>query len=233
MTLRDCVWNPVPLNLILASGEVHLWCASLEQPPSLMEELKQALSANEQSRAERFHFERDRVHFILARGLLRKILGNYLKVEPLRLEFCSGPNGKPALAHPSGRSTIHFNLSHSHNLTLYAFSRDREVGIDLEYIRPIDEAEQIAERYFSQQARNALRDLPPDELYKQFFIYWTRMEAYLKARGDGLAGISDDHDITNWSIYDMLPAAGYISSLAVRASSIRIVCYEWKQKNDL
>jgi 4'-phosphopantetheinyl transferase len=228
MTLLECTWNPAPRELVLAPEEVHLWYASLEQPTSLVEQLMPTLSANERARAERFHFTRDREHYILARGMLRKILGNYLKVELGCLEFNAGPNGKPALIHRSSSSAIHFNLSHSHNLTLYAFSRDREVGIDLEYIRPIAEAEQIAERFFPQQARNVLRNLSPNELDKQFFIYWTRMEAYLKARGDGLAGISDDHDITYWSIYDLQPAAGYISALAVQASSIRVVCYEWK-----
>src|SRR5215471_4397564 len=223
MILPECAWNQAPVDLVLASNEVHIWHVSLEQPHSTVQQLSDTLSVDERVRAERYHFARDRQHFILARGLLRKILGSYMNVEPKLLEFCLGLYGKPALAYPSGSCVPYFNLSHSHGLALYAFTRDCEVGIDLEYIRPIEEAEQIAERYFSLQARNALRNLVPDELYKQFFIYWTRMEAYLKARGDGLAGLSDEHEITDakkssmkWSIQSYVPSSGYVATVAIQ-----------------
>ena len=237
MTLLDCAWSLPPADLVLSHDEIHIWRAFLDQPLSLVEQLAQTLSADEHARAERYHFAYDRHHFIVARGLLRSILGNYVHVEPDHLQFNSGPHGKPALAQTSSRNVLRFNLSHSQGLALYAFTRDREVGIDLEYIRPIAEAQQIAERYFSVQVRNTLRNLPPAELSRQFFIYWTRMEAYLKARGDGLTGLSEEHELakrsgarintSNWSVYDMVPAAGYVASLAVQASSIRFLYYEW------
>ena len=228
MTLLDCAWSLPPADLVLSHDEIHIWRAFLDQPLSLVEQLTQTLSADESARSERYHFAHDRRHFIVARGLLRNFLGNYVHVEPGHLQFNSGPRGKPALAQTSRSNVLRFNLSHSQGLALYALTRDREVGIDLEYIRPIAEAEQIAERYFSLQVRNALRNLPPAELSRQFFIYWTRMEAYLKARGDGLTELSNEHEITNWSIYDMMPAAGYIAALAVQEDNIRIVYYEWE-----
>jgi 4'-phosphopantetheinyl transferase len=240
MTLLDCAWSLPPVDLVLSGAEIHIWRAFLDQPLSLVEQLAQTLSAEERARAERYHFAHDRQHFIVARGLLRSILGNYVHVEPDHLQFNSGPHGKPALVQTSSRNVLRFNLSHSHGLALYAFTRDREVGIDLEYIRPIAEAQQIAERYFSVQIRNALCNLPPAELSRQFFIYWTRMEAYLKARGDGLTGLSEEHEsakrsgarinIPNWPIYDMMPAAGYVAALAVQEENIRIVYHEWSGK---
>jgi 4'-phosphopantetheinyl transferase len=228
MTLLDCVWSPPPADPVLSHNEIHLWRASLDQPVSLVEQLGQTLSADERTQAERYHFARDRQHFIVGRGLLRKILGAYLGMEPGRLQFRPGPYGKPALV--SSGSAPRFNLSHSHGLALYAFTREREIGVDLEYIHPIAEAEQIAESYFSAQANDTLRNLPPSERYEQFFTYWTRMEAYLKARGDGLTGLSQEHDEschTSWSIQSFIPAPGYRAALAVQRHDSCIVCYQW------
>ena len=254
MTLLNCAWSPAPADLVLSHDEIHIWRASLDQPLSLIERLAQTLSADERARAERYYFVHDKQHFIVARGLLRRILGNYTNVEPGHLEFFSGPNGKPALAQTSSEYTLRFNLSHSHDLALYTFTQNQEVGIDLEYIRPIQEAKQIAERYFSLQERNTLRTLPSTELDKHFFTYWTRMEAYLKACGDGLRGI-DDYELmkdnsnsASWSIQSLIPAPGYVAALAVLAGFIgdaghyaevwgyppttpllRVLYYEWEQ----
>jgi 4'-phosphopantetheinyl transferase len=226
MTLLDCAWSPPPADQVLSHDEIHIWRAFLDQPLSLVERFAQMLSADERARAERYYFGQDKQHFIVARGLLRSILGNYANIEPGHLEFFSGPHGKPALAQTSSRYALRFNLSHSHGLALYAFTRNQEIGIDLEYIRPIQEAQQIAERYFSLQERNILRNLPSPELDKQFFTYWTRMEAYLKACGDGLGGI-DDYELTknnsnsaSRSIQSLIPAPGYVAALAVLAGFI-------------
>ena len=109
------------------------------------------LHADERARAERFHFQSDREHFIVARGALRAILGFYLKRAPECLSFRYSSHGKPALALESGEDPIHFNMSHSHGVALYAVTCGREVGIDLEFIRSDLEVEQIAERFFSRQ----------------------------------------------------------------------------------
>ncbi len=193
MTLLDCIWNSPPADLVLPHDEIHVWCASLDQPPSLVAQLVQTLSADERLRAERYHFARDRQSFIISHGLLRMILAGYLDMEPGRLQFCYGPYGKLALAETSNCCTLQFNMSHSHKLALFAFARDREVGVDVEYIRTIPEAKQIAEHYFSEQEREILHSLPLSRMYEQFFTYWTRLEAYLKASGDGLAG-ADKHE---------------------------------------
>ena len=112
-----------------------MWRSILDQTPSQIRTLQQNLAADEQARAERFYFARDRGHFIVARGVLRAILGRYLSRAPERLSFCYGSHGKPALADAFDGNAIRFNLSHSHGVALYAVTRGREVGIDLERIR--------------------------------------------------------------------------------------------------
>jgi 4'-phosphopantetheinyl transferase len=253
MKLPDCTWSQPPAHLALPRDEIHVWCASLDQPPARVTDLEQTLSLDERSRAQRYRFARDRQHFITRRGLLRQMLGDYLGIEPGSLRFRSGPYGKPELAEMPGAYTPHFNVSHSHDLALFAFARDSEVGVDIEYVRPVAEAEQIAGRYFSAQEKDTLRDLPPERMYEQFFIYWTRLETYLKASGLGLAGaesqgllppddasraaLLQEHEAQSLyePIYSMQPAPGYVAALAVQAraaaalpsSSMRVVYWEW------
>src|SRR5260370_5815636 len=225
MKLPDCVWSLPPAHLVLPRDEIHVWRASLDQPPACVAALEPTLSLGECSRAERYRFARDRQHFIIRRGLLRQMLGDYLGIEPARLHFHTGPYGKPELAEIPGAYMPHFNVSHSHEFALFAFARDHEVGVDIEYVRPVVEAEQIAGRYFSAQERDALRNLPPDRMYEQFFIYWTRLEAYLNASGAGLAVaesqglLSPEHTARPLyaPIYSIQPALGYVAALALQA----------------
>ncbi len=242
MKLPVCTWSPPPARLALPRDEIHLWWASLDQPPACVAALEQTLSLDECSRVQRYRFAHDRQYFIIRRGLLRQMLSDYLDVEPGSLRFHSGPYGKPALAEIPGAYMPHFNVSHSHELALFAFARDREVGVDIEYVRPVADAEQIAGRYFSAQERDALRNLPPDRMYEQFLIYWTRLEAYLKASGMGLAGAESQGLLSPENtarslygpIYSMQPAPGYVAALALQAkaaalalTSVRVVYWRW------
>ena len=141
MKAFDSLWGLPPSDLALSSDHIHVWCASLDQPASCVQQFAQSLSADERVRAERFHFEQHRNRFIAGRGLLRMILSYYTGIEPSRLQFCYGSRDKPALVETSGGGTLRFNLSHSQGLALYAVTRNREIGVDLERIRPISEAE--------------------------------------------------------------------------------------------
>ncbi|MBV8883220.1 MAG: hypothetical protein JO235_04370, partial [Chroococcidiopsidaceae cyanobacterium CP_BM_RX_35] len=129
-----CKWEHPPPELTLLSKDIHVWRASLDQPISCVQQLAQTLCAEEGTRAERFYFEQDRQRFIVGRGLLRAILGRYLSVEPSQIQFHYGPRGKPALSLACGGSWLRFNLSHSQGLAVYAVTRDREIGIDIEHI---------------------------------------------------------------------------------------------------
>ena len=169
---------------------------SLDQTQSQIQSFLHTLAADEQARAERFHFERDREHFIVARGVLRAILGRYLNRAPERLSFCYGAHGKPALAGEAGADAIRFNVSHSHGVALYAVTRGREVGIDLERIRFDLAVLEIAERFFSRREVATLRTLPTEAQRQAFFRCWTRKEAYIKARGEGLSLPLDQFDVS-------------------------------------
>ena len=184
------------VTIELGSNEVHVWRALLDELPPQIDSFLHTLATDEQSRADRFYFQRDRERFITAHGVLRAILGLYLNRAPKCLSFCYSSHGKPALAWESGGDAIRFNMSHSHGVALYAVTRGREVGIDLEFIRRDLEVEQIAERFFSRRETATLRALPADLRKYAFFLCWTRKEAYIKARGEGLSLPLDQFDVS-------------------------------------
>jgi 4'-phosphopantetheinyl transferase len=184
----DHVWGRSPADLRLARDEVHVWRASLSLPAARVQDLRRTLAADELSRAERFHLPNDRQRFIAARGVLRAILGRYLKVEPGQIHFCYSAYGKPALDSGAGHDAgLHFNLAHSGQLALYAVAPSRRIGVDLERIRADLDYEQIAEQSFAPHERGALRAVPAHLKPEAFFNCWTRKEAYVKARGEGLS----------------------------------------------
>ena len=247
MLQQNVLWGPPPAELALPDNEVHVFCACLDQPASRLQELAQTLSESERIRAERFHFEKDRKRFIIARGLLRTILGCYLDIEPSRVQFCYGSYGKPALAETSGPSALRFNLSHSHFLALYAVTNQREIGVDIEHLRPMREAEQIAKRFFSARENAVFRELPPSQKDEAFFNCWTRKEAYLKAIGSGLAEPLEQIEVTlapgeparllsipgathtaeRWFLQHLMPASSYVGALAVEGHNWHLECWHW------
>ena len=116
------VWNSPPVDPALQPGEVHVWRAFLDNYASRLADLRSSLSEDERSRAGRFHFARDQVHFTVGRGFLRSIVARYLRQEPAQLRFGYGSNGKPFLATPLGNRSLQFNLSHSHGIALLALA---------------------------------------------------------------------------------------------------------------
>jgi 4'-phosphopantetheinyl transferase len=180
-------------DLTLRADEVHVWHAHLEEHDP--DSLKLLLTEDEIARADRFHFAKDRNHFVVARGLLRKLLGRYVGVSAADLRFAYADKGKPALAKPQG-SLLHFNLAHSHGRAIYAFSIGRELGVDLELKRKGFTGDQIAERFFSPAEVALLATVPVKLKQQAFFDCWTRKEAYIKARGDGLSMPLDEFDVS-------------------------------------
>lgn len=245
-------WSRPPKKLSLAANEIHVWRAGLSLKASYLHGLKQILSADEQARAERFYFRKDREHFIAARGLLRVILGRYLNMEPSRLRFRYNPYGKPDFAGESGKNGLRFNLAHSQELVLFAITRGREIGIDLEYIRGDLADSQVAERYFSPREVEALRALPKDLQPLGFFNCWTRKEAYVKARGEGLTVPLDKFEVSlapgeppallhvenqpqecsRWSLEKLIPDPGYAAALVVEGHHWNLSCWQWPDEFD-
>lgn len=241
-TLR---WDAPPQEVIALKGEVHIWRVLLDE--SLVDEMRSTLSADECARADRFHFERDRNRFIVGRGSLRTILGAYLKKNPTELSFSYSRYGKPALEGQPVANHLSFNLSHANELALIAITRDRRIGVDIEFIRPDLASEQIAERFFSPHEVTALRALPQDVQSEAFFNCWTRKEAYIKAIGEGmslpldqfnvslapgsaaalLGNVRDAGEVSRWSLRELHPGAGYRAAVAVEGHGWELKCWQW------
>jgi len=146
------------------------------------------LDRAEQERAARFRRPEDRVRFLVGRAALRQVLGTWLDCDPAALRFRYGPHGKPLLD-GSEQTTSHFNLAHSGNLILLAFHPSRPVGVDVERLRPGLDWRPIARRVLPADAVSRLESLPPEQGDAAFLESWCRLEARLKASGEGLAGL--------------------------------------------
>ena len=243
-----CSWLAPPDVLTLIQDEIHVWCASLEMTPSQVKLLKQMLSTDELERAQRFHFQKDKDRFIVARGILRSILGRYLKMNPDKLKIYYGPYGKPALDEKTHGKSLRFNASYSHGLALFSFALDREIGVDLEYIRSDLSDGNIAAQFFSQREAVALNALPENVRQKAFFTLWTRKEAYLKAQGRGLSGDlkqlevfpvlgcpSESPEINGssqedspWLLMDLAVLPEYAAALAVEGHDLQFKFWQWE-----
>ncbi len=171
----------------LSAGEIRVWEFALELDAARARQVEAWLAPEELARADAFHFARDRAHFVAARGRLRELLGGCLGCAPAAVRFVVGSHGKPALAPGSAADDLRFNLSHSHGRALLAVTRGAEVGVDLEQIRDDVDAAGIVAGHFSPAERAGWERLPEARRCEAFFHGWVRKEAYVKARGEGLA----------------------------------------------
>jgi 4'-phosphopantetheinyl transferase len=239
-------WCDAPECPVLAEGVVHVWRADLSLDRARLLELWQSLSDDERERARRFHFDRDRESFIAARGALRDILSRYTGTAPGLLRFSYDGYGKPALSEAAG-GRLRFNVSHSHGLALYAVTAGREVGIDLEFVREDFASLEVAAHFFSPQEVSALRSLPPEELADAFFDCWTRKEAYIKVRGEGLSyplhlftvslkpgepaallSTEDDpREAARWFLRGLSAGEGFRAAVAVEGTPLSLSCWRW------
>jgi 4'-phosphopantetheinyl transferase len=237
-------WQPAAQPPALTADDVHVWRISLEISDAVLARLHETLAKDERQRADRYHFEKDRRHFVAGRGALRAILARYLEQHPQDVRFVYTNYGKPLLP---GAMALRFNLTHSHGLALLAVTHGRDIGVDLEHIRDNLEGEQLAERFFSPREAAALRALPPELRREAFFHCWTRKEAYIKANGKGLSLPLDQFDVTlcpgepaallatqhdpdearRWSMRSLVPNEGYVGALAVEGYSWRLWCGDW------
>ena len=156
---------------------VDIWCVALDAPDDAPRSL---LSIEEQQRADRFVFDRDRRRYVIAHAALRQLLARYTAAD---LTFTYGPRGKPALID----TEVRFNLAHSDDVALVAISTECEVGVDVERVRTISDLEAIANRYFCLRERAAIMACQGDARVLTFMRFWTRKEALLKLTGDGLS----------------------------------------------
>lgn len=239
------LWPPGNPGSPPAPGEVQVWLADLDRPPIPRQLLYPSLSPDERERAARFRFDVHRERFIAGRGLLRRILAPLLGVEPGEVAFRYGAKGKPFLARPE--SGLAFNISHSANGALFALSGGRELGVDLEALRPLSDADALVERFFHAREREVYARVPGEERLSCFYCGWTRKEAYVKARGDGLSlpttafevvlapegparmltFEAEPDEVERWSFAALEPARGFLGALAVEGPPADVVARFW------
>ena len=238
-------WQPPPAELALAGADVHVWRVALDPPAEAVAALADTLSGDERDRAARFHFDRDRIAFTVARGALRTLAGRYLAAPPAGLAFGYRERGKPYLTAPDG---LRFNVSHSGQRALLCFARDREVGVDIELRRELSDLRALARTAFSPAEYAALCRLPEAAHPDAFFACWSRKEAFIKATGEGVAQLAafdvslapgeparllrvdgEPPGAPRWSIHDLPAIPGYAAALVVErdGAAPRLACWDW------
>lgn len=236
-------------RMFIGQGEIHLWRARLERTPSFLSRLIQSLSSDEIERAESFRFESDRNQFIACRGILRMLLGIYLNAMPTSLQFCFGLHGKPYLKDVGMHTNLQFNLSHSDGLALYAVAEAANIGVDIERIRPLPEAEDIARQFFTSLEQTKIKQLPAADRAEGFLRFWTLKEAYLKASGTGIvqdlskpdvswsletsAGTfgskANEQEVEFWTLKTERPWPGYVGAIAIPGCGWEVKHLEWDE----
>jgi 4'-phosphopantetheinyl transferase len=234
-TATDHDWHSRAFN-VLENPLVDVVGVRLDATAEPSTVLWQLLSREERQRAGKFRYAQHRRHYIVARASLRRLLADRLRIAPRAVEFIETKHGKPRLAPVHGSADVEFNLSHSGILALYAFTRGRAVGVDVELIREIPDVDDLAERFFSVTETASIGALPLDRRSLAFLACWTRKEAFIKALGLGLSCPLDAFDVTidpdaparitriekridtvaNWTMQAFTPYHGYIAAVTYR-----------------
>lgn len=231
----------------LLEDEVHLWLAKLDSHNDQLDEWYRSLAPDECERASRFHFAKDRNRFVARRAILRQILGEYLGAESAAIQFAYDKYGKPSLRGGVRCARLRFNASHANCLALIGVCLGRDLGVDIEHVRPEFVRETIPEQFFAPSEVQILRALPPNQQVVAFFNCWTRKEAYIKAIGKGLSQPLDHFEVSlrpgepaailriagdepeagKWSLHALTPTTDYIAAVAVRNRSHCVRSWEW------
>lgn len=205
------------------------------------------LSSDELTRAGRFHFEKDRLHFARCRSALRFLLSRYLGIPAAEIRFENQPSGKPELAAQQNPRLLRFNVSHSAGLALIAVGVGQRIGVDIEKIRGDVDTTTLAGRFFSAREQTGLRALPDHLRVPAFFACWTRKEAFLKATGDGFSFPLSDFSVTThpdldprledikgnteagkqWFLADLSVVDGFRATVALERPYSRLETYAW------
>jgi 4'-phosphopantetheinyl transferase len=224
---------------MISQGDIHIWFASLDQPKSELRILQEHLNADESARADKIYDRLEKNRFVVARGTLREILGRYLGLRPCDVQICYNIHGKPFLRN-SRAWGLQFNLAHSNGLALYALTSMGEIGVDLEWIRHVAEADRFAARFFADEERAVIHGHSGSEKDDALFRIWVRNEAYVKARGRGLSMLLAEGSGPRstpvaggkkkkgrWLVKSLAAPPGFAAAVAVDRA-VRNISY-WKQ----
>lgn len=217
-----------------AAGEVHVWRAPIGDAPA--EDDLALLTPDEQERLARLRPPVPRAEYVTGRALLRRIVSRYLAVDPREFAIALGEHGKPSLAPPHAGRGLTFSLSHTRGLSCLAVAWGAEVGVDIEVVRREVPHDKMADRFFSPAEVRQLQALEMERQSAGFFRIWTRKEAYLKGRGDGITHGLANFDVelgaggaaavsadrlepgapAQWSLAELDLGAGYVGAVALK-----------------
>jgi 4'-phosphopantetheinyl transferase len=239
LTLNPALLCEAKRALRLSPQTVHVWAFFLDAPAACLALCRQTLCRAEEARAERFVHAANRDHFIVAHGVLRQLLGRYTATPAPDIHFLIDTNGKPALEPRGGMASgVSFNMTHSHSRALIAVSDGRDIGIDLEKVKPDVRALAIARRYFCGAELAAIEGEASELQREAFFRYWVAKEAVLKGQGIGLRFPIDEFEVqfdargasacirtrepsrlaSDWTIRMLPVEPGWAGALAVRGA---------------
>jgi 4'-phosphopantetheinyl transferase len=233
-------------SLDLSGNEVQLWRLDLPRLATGEARWHAILTRDETTRVGRFLVVRARHHFMITRAWLRLLLAAYIGGDAKQIAFGTADNGKPVLASPFDPREVTFNVSHSGEVALLAFSRRRDLGVDVEQVRSQRDLEGIARRFFSAHEQEELAAVAAEEKQNAFFRCWTRKEAYIKAKGKGLALPLSQFDVTlapgatnallatrpdadeagRWSMREIEAGPGHVGALCVAG-------HDWQLRDHL
>ena len=245
-TLSDIGLLTFPTARASKSTQIEVVTARLDVEPEALRTAAALLSPAEQHKANRFVFDCDRRRFIVARSRLRRLLGARLSVRPEGVELVYGKHGKPALARRFSGANVHFNVAHTEDVAVFAFSSELDIGVDVETVRVMRDAGEIAARFFSRTEYAAYCALAPDDKPLGFLTCWTRKEAFVKALGDGLYQPLNSFDTSgsrplfeaqarnlrtgnatsntrDWALHSFSPGPGLIAAVAVKKRAEALV----------
>ncbi len=227
----------VDLAPSLSPGIIIIWLIEIDDQPNDVNSLEKLLSQAETDRSTRYRFEQDRLRFVIRRGILRQLLSRYTGISPVDIEYCINPHGKPSLLHHK----LLFSVSHSQDRIAYALSKEKEIGVDIEQVRPMPDLAQLAKTWFSLEECAGLFSVHPSQQLESFYHIWTQKEAFIKALGEGLtyplkdfSVSADPHhpgrllsmnssDPSQWNMLSSVPEPGWRMAVCVRSNNSLVV----------
>lgn len=239
-------WKTPPEYYSINADQVHVWRIDWDPQEKNLDQFIKLLSIKEAHQASKFYFEADRIRYIVMRSSLRRLLGKYLEVAPADLEIAYSHHGKPYLVNLDIHKKINFNISHADRLGLIAIAMDRRVGVDLELVRQEDSIEAISQRFFTPEESKQIMSLPASLQPEAFFTCWTRKEAFIKARGEGLSIPLDQFEVSiypkddpklliiknnpvelgRWLMFHLEPGDDYVGALVVDGKNLDVIGWE-------
>jgi 4'-phosphopantetheinyl transferase len=225
--------SSVSPNALIATSKsahmVHVWHVTTFDEHFSRRGLEALLAPDECERATRCASVAACRRFIGGRLARRLVLSRYVSCAPTDLCFANRPQGKPEIVAPAGAADFQFSVAHAPGLVLIAVARKFALGVDVERLQPVPDADLIAKHFFSAAERRLFQNSAKAERDLAFLRCWTRKEAVAKAMGVGVSLDLPHLDtaracVAGWSVHDLLVDVAYVGAIAtpISADALRL-----------